>query len=74
MRRPFERQISGLRSRPTAETLMIRITISAAAFDAISRTLPRGGVTFERDPDAPDVRMFGSPATWAKRDDGRSPF
>ena len=43
---------SAMRSRACAGALMIRIAISAGAFDAIARTLPLGSVGYEAEPDA----------------------
>ena len=37
---------------------MIRIAITAAAFEAIVTTLPFGTVSFERDPDANGDRLI----------------
>jgi hypothetical protein len=37
---------------------MIRIAITAAAFEAIVATLPFGTVSFERDPDASGDRLI----------------
>jgi hypothetical protein len=40
---------------------MIRLSITAAAFDAISATLPFGSVGFEREPDEQGGRMIWLP-------------
>ena len=37
---------------------MIRIAVTAAAFEAISGTLPLGSVGFEREPDANGERLI----------------
>jgi hypothetical protein len=39
-------------------TAMIRIAISAEAFEAIARTLPLGSVGFEQEPDAKGERLI----------------
>ena len=38
--------------------MIVRISIAAAAFDAISATLPLGSVGLEREPDAQGERMI----------------
>lgn len=37
---------------------MIRITITAAAFEAIAATMPLGSVGYEREPDAKGERWI----------------
>ena len=43
---------------------MIRISITAAAFDAIAASLPVGSVGFEREPDAKGERWIWIERFW----------
>jgi hypothetical protein len=53
---------------------MVRISISAAAYEAVAATLPFGSVGVERDPDTKGERHIWltlvSGEAWPPRDDG----
>ena len=49
---------------------MIRIAVTAAAFEAISGTLPLGSVGFEREPDDNGERLIWLEALKAAEDPG----